>query len=73
MGGVQVPHFPAPIATPLVMHILHLGEFCTETRNVTVAKDLGYVQHISFNNSDELISISVGNEVWVIEIEVGRY
>jgi hypothetical protein len=50
---------------------LFLGEFCNEARNITVAKDLGYVQHISFNNSDELISICVGNEVWVIEIEVG--
>jgi hypothetical protein len=53
------------------MHVIFLGEFCTEARNIIVAKDLGCVQHISFDSSDELISVCVGNEVWVIEIEVG--
>ncbi|XP_028409682.1 WD repeat-containing protein 27-like isoform X2 [Dendronephthya gigantea] len=46
-----------------------LDDFCTELQTITVAKDLGYVQHLSFSNCDEMISICVGNEVWVIEIE----
>ena len=59
------------MATHRVIHLIFLGEFCTEGNKIIVAKDLGCVQHVSFNNSNELISLCVGDEVWVIEIEVG--
>ena len=37
---------------------------------LSVAKDLGYVQHIGFNASDRLISACIGKEVWVLNIQV---
>ena len=53
------------------MHaVFVLGDLCSEVQHLPVAKDLGYVEHISFNICDKLISICVGNEVWVIEIQV---
>ncbi|XP_046849927.1 WD repeat-containing protein 27-like [Xenia sp. Carnegie-2017] len=45
------------------------GKFCHKIRDITVAKDLGSVQHISFDKSQNLISLCVGNEVWIIKIE----
>lgn len=53
-----------------IIQIIILDSFCGQIRRVTVAKDLGYVQHICFNNSDDMISICIGNEVWIIVIEV---
>ena len=76
---------PPPFLVPLIQNegknrkklsshqcVFLSGAFCNKTRSITVAKDLGYVQHISLNCSDELISICVGNEVWIIEIEVRK-
>ncbi|XP_031565676.1 WD repeat-containing protein 27-like [Actinia tenebrosa] len=38
-------------------------------RPLCVGKDLGNVQHISFNSSDILISACIGKEVWILNIE----
>lgn len=46
------------------------GNSCNEVRSITIAKDLGHVQHLSFNRTDKMISICVGNEVWIIVVEV---
>ncbi|KAK3751869.1 hypothetical protein QZH41_009685, partial [Actinostola sp. cb2023] len=47
-------------------NIIH---FLDSVKPLCVGKDLGCVQHISFNSSDTLVSVCIGKEVWVLNID----
>ena len=50
--------------------LLIVLEASVEKTCVTVAKDLGDVNHLSFSCDDTLVCACICNEVWIIEIEV---